>query len=245
MDTNDIVDRLEGLGVPPADAQILAAVAMGESGYNPIAELHTADEDSVGLFQINMFAHGDKLTGFTGSQDMAAWRTWLQDPLNNIQAAAAVYFSQGLGAWTQFTKGGYLQHLNKTYEVQGVPGEIQGPPGDPNVNWRPAEVPEDAPGPYEPKWKQLLYYNKLWIKGLTDKKWADIAQKYIDAVRPSTALPGGGRPSILPSADIFKWDWVQGKVGQFFILVAGLALGVVGIVLMAKESVVKLVKEGP
>jgi hypothetical protein len=124
----DVYNKLLGYGVPAEHARILAAVAYPESGYNPKAELKTSREDSVGLFQINMYAHGDKLAQWTGSRDINVWRTWLQNPENNIYAAAQVYKSQGLGAWTAYTKGLYVPYLYRLSSLTVKGGGGQGGP---------------------------------------------------------------------------------------------------------------------
>lgn len=108
----DIYRGLVSRGVPERDARILTAVVGPESGYNPDAVYVTPQEHSVGLFQINMKAHADKLRRWTGSDDPAVWERWLKDPENNIFAASQVYKSQGLGAWTGYTSGKYKQYLD-------------------------------------------------------------------------------------------------------------------------------------
>lgn len=124
----DVYNKLLGYGVPAEHARILAAVAYPESGYNPKAELKTSREDSVGLFQINMYAHGDKLAQWTGSRDINVWRQWLQNPENNIYAAAQVYKSQGLGAWTAYKKGLYIPYLDRLTSLTVKGGNGQGGP---------------------------------------------------------------------------------------------------------------------
>lgn len=120
----DIMRKLIGYGVPVEHARILAAVAYPESSYNTEAELITPYEHSVGLFQINMKAHWDKLIRWTGSRDPAVWRKWLMNPENNIFAAAEVYKSQGLGAWTVYKKGTYIPYLDKLDQLTVKPGGI-------------------------------------------------------------------------------------------------------------------------
>lgn len=109
MTGNDIYNSLVNLGVPAGDARKLVATGYSESGMN-----NTIPGDggnSIGLFQIYMPAHPDKLTILTGSSRKADWISWLQVPENNIKAAAAVYKSQGLGAWTEYRNGHYKQYL--------------------------------------------------------------------------------------------------------------------------------------
>lgn len=124
-----IKGKLIGYGVPAGDARILAAVAYGESGYNPAAELITSDEHSTGLFQINTFAHSDKLERWTGSNSPDVWHDYLTNPEKNVFAASEVYKSQGLGAWTVYTSGGYRQYLDSSDAVRYVGGDSgQGAP---------------------------------------------------------------------------------------------------------------------
>lgn len=110
MTPNDIYQGLIKEGVPAKDAQILVATAKSESGLNPNAAGDSGN--SIGLFQIYIKAHYDKLMAWTGSARAADWIIWLKDPQNNIKAAAAVYKSQGLGAWTEYNNGHYKQYLN-------------------------------------------------------------------------------------------------------------------------------------
>lgn len=106
----DIYNKLVGGGIDPYNAQILAATARGESGLNPSAIGDNGN--SFGLFQIYIPAHYDKLQAMTGSNDRAVWEEWLKDPINNINAAIAVYNSQGLGAWTIYNIGAYKPYMN-------------------------------------------------------------------------------------------------------------------------------------
>lgn len=110
MTPNEIFQELINNGVPAKDARILVATAKSESGLNPT--IRGDGGMSIGLFQIHMPSHYDKLSGFTGSMKMADWINWLNDPINNIKAGAAVYKSQGLGAWTEYNNGNYEKYLN-------------------------------------------------------------------------------------------------------------------------------------
>ncbi len=107
----DIYNKLVAGGIDAHNAQILAATAHGESGLN--TEAIGDNGNSFGLFQIYIPAHYDKLERMTGSSDRGYWEEWLKDPLNNINAAIAVYQSQGLGAWTIYNIGAYKQYLNE------------------------------------------------------------------------------------------------------------------------------------
>lgn len=89
------------VGFPPQQATIMTAIAMGESGLSTDA-LNDRGEFSVGLFQINMNAHGNRFGSYAD----------LRDPVNN--ARAAFELSNGgrnLRPWTVFTKGIYEQYM--------------------------------------------------------------------------------------------------------------------------------------
>lgn len=109
---------LVGGGVPASDARILTAVAQGESSLRPDAVGDNGH--SIGMFQIYIPAHGDKLQAMTGSPNENYWKSWLTDPLNNINAAIAVYNSQGLGAWSVYNNGAYEQYLSDSLPAGAV-----------------------------------------------------------------------------------------------------------------------------
>jgi len=115
-DSNYIINQLESYGVPYADSYTLAAVGFAESSYrtNAVGD----GGDSIGVFQINMPAHGPKLTKWTSSTQRSVWVNWLSNLDNNIYAAAQVYKSQGLGAWTMYKNGGYKAYLGQNLQVR-------------------------------------------------------------------------------------------------------------------------------
>lgn len=117
MDSNYIISKLGSAGVPSGNAQILAAIAYAESSYNTAAIGDAQYGYSIGLFQINLPAHSDKLARWTSSQDKNTWVNWLSNADNNIFAATQVYFSQGLGAWSTYNDGSYLKYLGQNYTV--------------------------------------------------------------------------------------------------------------------------------
>lgn len=234
MDTSYIIDKLVSLGVPLSDAGILGAVAKGESGYRPTAEAITPKEHSVGLFQINTFAHGKKLEKWTGSKDPAVWYEWLKVPDNNIFAASQVYHSQGLGAWSVYKSGKYKQWLGQNFTVGGGAAPVAG-----------ADEPDDMTAPAEKYSSRWWKYTKLMLSG----KWKE-AEEYRSAW-PVGSDPVTGQPvvesdiSTEATKNVEEGNaWIKGKVQQGFWLVAGLVVGAVGIVLVAKNSALKLVKEG-
>lgn len=113
MTSYEIYKLLEYYGIPtqPKDhARILVAVAKSES--NLYAAAAGDGGDSIGIFQINMPAHPDKLKKLTGSDDRNVWIQWLENPANNTLAASRVYHSQGLGAWKEYNNGNYKYYLN-------------------------------------------------------------------------------------------------------------------------------------
>ena len=101
-------------GFSSKNARIMAAISMGESGGN--ADIDTvksgldpnkSNEFSVGLSQINVQAHGDKLKR----------RGWseadLRDPVKNMTIAKEVYDEVGsFNPWSVFDKGLHNQYLN-------------------------------------------------------------------------------------------------------------------------------------
>lgn len=144
-DSNYIINQLESHGVPYQDAVTLAAVGYAESSYrtNAVGDTSTAPSNgpSIGVFQINIGnnAHASKLIKWTSSNDRNVWVNWLSNLDNNIYAASQVYHSQGLGAWTMYTNGGYRAYLGQNLQVRignissdaaNVPGGI--PQGNPN-----------------------------------------------------------------------------------------------------------------
>jgi hypothetical protein len=104
-----LVDR----GMDPGTARQLAAVGMGESGGNPTVDTvqsgldpNRSNEYSVGLFQINSQAHGDKLRrrGYTVED--------LRDPGKNADIAIDVYNEAGgLTPWSVYNSGDYQQYM--------------------------------------------------------------------------------------------------------------------------------------
>ncbi|MCM3883612.1 peptidoglycan-binding protein [Frankia sp. R82] len=84
-------------GCGGASLSTWVAVALAESGGNPYAHA-TVGEDSRGLWQINMRAHG----GWVGGRN-------LYDPTTNAWAARTVCVNQGIRAWSTYTNGMYAR----------------------------------------------------------------------------------------------------------------------------------------
>lgn len=122
-DSNYIISKLESYGVSSSDAYILAAVGYAESSYQTGVIGDKQYGYSVGIFQINLPAHADKLQSWTGSSNRDVWISWLSNLDNNIYAGAEVYKSQGLGAWTMYRNGGYRQYLGQNNTVTFGGGE--------------------------------------------------------------------------------------------------------------------------
>ena len=101
-------------GFSPEQAKIMGAIGMGESGGNAGVDTvqsgldpNKSNEFSVGLFQINAQAHGDKLAklGYTVDD--------LRDPVKNAQVAKMVYDEVGgFTPWSVYTKGIYTDFLD-------------------------------------------------------------------------------------------------------------------------------------
>jgi hypothetical protein len=100
-------------GFTPEQARVMGAIGMGESGGD--AGIDTvqsgldpgkSNEYSLGLFQINAQAHGDKLAklGYTAED--------LRDPLKNAKVAKLVHDEVGgFGPWSVYSKGIYKDYL--------------------------------------------------------------------------------------------------------------------------------------
>ena len=101
-------------GFSPTNARTMAAISMGESGGNAGIDTvqsgldpNKSNEYSIGLAQINVQAHGDKLRrrGWTEAD--------LRDPLKNMTIAKEVYDEVGsFKPWSVYQKGLHHQYLN-------------------------------------------------------------------------------------------------------------------------------------
>ena len=100
-------------GFSPEQARIMGAIGMGESGGDSGIDTvmsgldpGKSNEYSVGLFQINAQAHGDKLSklGYTADD--------LRDPLKNAKVAKLVHDEVGgFTPWSVYSKGIYQDYL--------------------------------------------------------------------------------------------------------------------------------------
>jgi hypothetical protein len=84
----------------PADAdRTMAAIALAESGGNPLALHHDSDGTvDRGLWQINSDHGYPAAASF--------------EPFHNAREAVAVYRSQGLSAWSSYKSGAYLRYMS-------------------------------------------------------------------------------------------------------------------------------------
>jgi hypothetical protein len=88
----------------------MVAIAYAESGGNPKSHNTNAGtgDNSYGLWQINMI-------GSLGPSRRKAFgissNDQLFDPATNAKAARTIFNSQGLGAWTTYTRGTYMKFM--------------------------------------------------------------------------------------------------------------------------------------
>src|SRR4028119_153805 len=102
LSAGDLQSVLRQAGGPESLLVAMAAVGLAESSGRPDALNNTPGREySVGLFQINMKAHGTRY----GSKEA------LQNPLTNARAALAIYRLQGLRAWGAYTDGRYKKYM--------------------------------------------------------------------------------------------------------------------------------------
>lgn len=94
-------------GFSPAQAVIASAIALAESGGNPLAT-HKNNNGSTdyGLWQINSI--------HTSVLHMGDWR----NPVTNAKMARAVYSSQGWKAWTTYNTGAFKKFLSTQKNLQ-------------------------------------------------------------------------------------------------------------------------------
>lgn len=98
--------RSVGFSAPVAE--IMGAIAMGESSGIPTKHNPVPPDNSYGLWQINMLGgmgpERRKLFGISSNED-------LFNPRVNAQAAFTIYKMQGLRAWTVYTNGSYRKYM--------------------------------------------------------------------------------------------------------------------------------------
>lgn len=81
------------------DLAVMVAIALGESGGN-VGAHNPKGEDSRGLWQINVAAHGDRFPN-------------LYDPASNAAAAWALFNDSGFKPWTVYTRGKYKEFMSQ------------------------------------------------------------------------------------------------------------------------------------
>ncbi len=118
-----------------AHSDIMAAIALAESGGDTAATANTSAEYSVGVFQINLRAHPES----SGGPSEACARQL------ECSAAYAYRLYQGRGGnftdWTMFKNGGYRKYLPLAYtpaeqppaSAGGDPGTLTPDPGPPHT----------------------------------------------------------------------------------------------------------------
>lgn len=93
-----------------ANPQVMAAIAMAESGGNPKAHNPVPPDNSYGLWQVNMLgAMGPARRKEYGISSNDA----LYNPAINARAAAKILKGQGLTAWSTYTNGAYKKYMGK------------------------------------------------------------------------------------------------------------------------------------
>lgn len=109
MDPTQIVRLMYDQGITdPNRLSTLLAISRGESGWNPGAHAVDSDDDSWGLFQINVRPEANPR--------YASWN--LADPAQNVRAM--VELSGGganLRPWTVYTSGKYRQYLAEAQAI--------------------------------------------------------------------------------------------------------------------------------
>jgi hypothetical protein len=127
-----------------ANPQVMAAIAMAESGGNPRAHNPVPPDNSYGLWQINMLGSmGPSRRKQYGISSNEA----LFNPAVNAKAAAMIQKGQGLSAWSTYTNGAYKKYMGKG---GGASQAIFDDWNDPFDLW-----PDDAgPAPESP-WESL------------------------------------------------------------------------------------------
>ncbi len=109
MNYEQLVQLSKDVGLNDNRARIAAAIALAESGGDPTAEVHDSDDDSYGLWQINMRGSmgPDRRRKFGLPNNEA-----LLDPRRNAMVMASLSSKGGnFSAWTTYTSGKYKDHL--------------------------------------------------------------------------------------------------------------------------------------
>jgi hypothetical protein len=92
-----------------ANPQVMAAIAMAESGGDPMAHNVIPPDNSYGLWQVNMIG---SMGAARRKQFGIVSNDALYNPAVNARAAAVILKEQGLSAWSTYTSGAYKKYLN-------------------------------------------------------------------------------------------------------------------------------------
>ena len=163
------VGVLELVGMDKGNAEILAAIAGPESGYDytVINDTPSTGDYSVGLWQINylasLYAERSRLYG-TPRELIAG------GPIKQAHAAYSVWRGQGWNAWyNTYTSGAWRQYIGSGPIPHPGQPPGGGPPGGPPVFHEPVAVKHAilALARFD---KQLVWqiqkYNRQWVNGL-------------------------------------------------------------------------------
>jgi hypothetical protein len=102
---------LRQAGFPESEIVDMGAIGKAESSLCPTA-YNPNGENSIGVWQINMNAHGTRF----------GTREQLFDPLTNARAALAVYKeAHGKRPWGAYTDGRYRKYLAESQQAAGQP----------------------------------------------------------------------------------------------------------------------------
>lgn len=103
LTANEIISVASNAGFVGNDLRIAGAIAKAESGLNPAATNLVAPDYSIGLWQINMLAHGETY----GSE------AELKVPERNALAAYQIYVrrNRSFAAWSTYTNGAYQAYM--------------------------------------------------------------------------------------------------------------------------------------
>lgn len=116
-------------GLPTDKATIAGAIAIAESSGNSSAHTLDSDDDSYGLWQINMLgAMGPARRALYGLKSNSD----LLDPATNARVMSAISKQgQDFGPWTTYTSGKYKQYLPSGSAVgKALTGGLLGIGGD-------------------------------------------------------------------------------------------------------------------
>jgi hypothetical protein len=109
-----------------ANPQVMAAIAMAESGGNPRAHNPVPPDNSYGLWQINMIGSMGPARrqqyGISSNEE-------LYDPAVNARAAAKILKSQGPSAWSTYSSGAYKKYLNGSSGATNATNAVWDPLG--------------------------------------------------------------------------------------------------------------------